>query len=71
MAMIVFTTIYGKHTAVPLETVDVTVVDTDIPENNQNSAATMEQTKNQGDQGQPPADPLIERGVVETDECPF
>lgn len=34
--------------------------------------ATMEQTEqNQGDQGQPPADPLIERGVVETDECPF
>lgn len=33
--------------------------------------ATMEQTGNQGDQGQPPADPSIERGVVETDECPF
>lgn len=33
--------------------------------------ASMEQTGNQGDQGQPPADPLIERGVVETDECPF
>lgn len=49
MAMIVFTTIYGKHTAKPLETVDVTVVDTDIPETNEIPVGTMEQTKNQGD----------------------
>lgn len=33
--------------------------------------ASMEQTGNQGDQSPTPSDSMIERGVVESDECPF
>lgn len=33
--------------------------------------ASMEQTQIQGDQSPTPSDSMIERGVVEGDECPF
>lgn len=49
MSLIVFSTKYGKHTAKPLETVDVTVVDTDILETNEIPVGTTEQTEIQGD----------------------
>lgn len=59
-------TIYSKFgvlTASPMECVDL--------EKSINPASKEQNQELQGDQGQPPADPLKERGVVETDECPF